>query len=525
MMSAASCGCCERVTLGSLLEEMGSREGLTRHPEYVIKMVSSHDRRSVSPDQDGWFANDDYSGFERYDTLPSGRVERVLFDEQGAGAVVRLWTTALDKRGTLRFYFDGESEARWVVPAYDMMRSELKLSKELLFSHTSYQEPIEQIGGSSCYLPIPFAKGLKITLEEVVSFNKNYYQIEYRRYPKGAKVESFHPEKLDDYAEEIAAAEKALAEKEIHTANHTKKMLIAGGQEETLVLPEGENVVNYLTIKTSRFDGESMRKLVVVGSFDGKQTIWCPLSDFAAAGMGAPRSKCHYVEWDAEGSLQLWWQMPYSRCAQIGILNLGNEAVEIDMEASVGDYRWDDNSLYFHASWQSRTDVHLCGKCGNPVTAKNDECLDERTFEAKGGRGVLVGNLLSVFNHADKWYGEGDAKIWVDDDTFPSILGTGLEDYYNASWAPLILYYTPYGGAIRADLSSSHGYNAFLRTRLLDAIPFENNICFDVEIMGWEDGKIDYEATTFWYGDMGVEPVGTSGKEAVLRPLLPAPTK
>ncbi len=89
MMSAASCGCCERVTLGSLLEEMGSREGLTRHPEYVIKMVSSHDRRSVSPDQDGWFANDDYSGFERYDTLPSGRVERVLFDEQGAGAVVR----------------------------------------------------------------------------------------------------------------------------------------------------------------------------------------------------------------------------------------------------------------------------------------------------------------------------------------------------------------------------------------------------------------------------------------------------
>lgn len=510
----------QRVTLATLLEEMTSRESLTRYPDHTIQMVSSRDRRSVSPDQEGWFANDDYSGYERYDTLPSGRIERVLMDYTGAGAVTRLWMTALDKRGTLRFYFDGESEPRWVIPAYDMMRSGLALDRTLLFSHTSYKESINEIGGSSCYLPIPFGKGLKITLQEEVSPNKNYYQIEYRRYDEGVEVESFRPEMVATYAAEIRAAEKALSEKPTLTNSLYKSMTLSEGEEEYLTLPKGSNAVHQLTIKTSLYDGESMRRLVVVGEFDGKRTIWCPLSDFAAAGMGAPRSECHYAQYDAEGNLTLWWVMPYRKSASIGIINLGEQTIEVEMGATVERYRWDSRSLYFHASWQSRTGVDLCG---NPYTPTNAECHDERTFEARGGRGVLVGNLLSVFNHAKSWYGEGDAKIWVDEDSFPSIFGTGLEDYYNASWAPLVLYSTPYGGAVRADLASSQGYNAFLRTRLLDAVPFSEKIRFDVEIMGWAPGKVDYDAATFWYGDRSTNPYGTSAIQEALRPLLPNP--
>lgn len=45
-------------------------------------------------------------GFERLDTI-RGRVEKVLFDEKGPGAITRIWMTTNDKRGTLRFYFDG----------------------------------------------------------------------------------------------------------------------------------------------------------------------------------------------------------------------------------------------------------------------------------------------------------------------------------------------------------------------------------------------------------------------------------
>lgn len=510
----------EKVTLGTLLKEMTSRESITRYPDHTIHMVSSRDRRSVSPDKEGWFANDDYTGYERYDTLSSGRIERVLMDFRGAGAVTRLWMTALDKRGTLRFYFDGESEPRWVVPAYDMMRSGLDLDKELLFSHTSYKEAVNEIGGSSCYLPLPFAEGLKITLEEEVFPNKNYYQVEYRRYADGVEVETFSPESVQTYSSEIASAAKLLKEKPEYATTSRKEMTLTKGIVEYITLPKGAKAVHKLTINTSRCDGETMRRLIVVGEFDGVQTIWCPLSDLAAAGMGGPQSECYYAKYDASGNLTLWWVMPYRKNCRIGLMSLCEEDINAEISAYVAPYKWDKRSMYFHATWRSCTDVDLCG---NPYTPTNAECHDECTFEAAGGRGVLVGNLLSVYNHAKSWYGEGDAKIWVDNDSFPSVFCTGLEDYYNASWAPLVLYSTPYGGAVRADLPSSQGYNTFLRTRLLDAVPFSEKIRFDLEIMGWAPGKIDYDAAAFWYGDSSVMGLGTSGTDEALRPLLPNP--
>ncbi|GAI06575.1 unnamed protein product, partial [marine sediment metagenome] len=80
----------ERVTLETLLEEMTDREALTHFPEpaYTIKQFSSYDRKSVSPEKNGWFANRDYTHFIREDTI-EGRHEFVLFDSEGPGGIVR----------------------------------------------------------------------------------------------------------------------------------------------------------------------------------------------------------------------------------------------------------------------------------------------------------------------------------------------------------------------------------------------------------------------------------------------------
>ena len=99
-----------QVTMASLLDEMISYDAVTGYPavNYRAAQVSSYDRRTVDPHEPGWFANDDGAGFERLDTI-RGRVEKVLFDEKGPGAITRIWMTTNDKRGTLRFYFDGAS--------------------------------------------------------------------------------------------------------------------------------------------------------------------------------------------------------------------------------------------------------------------------------------------------------------------------------------------------------------------------------------------------------------------------------
>ena len=79
-------------------------------------------------------------------------------------------------------------------------------------------------------------------------------------------------------------------------------------------------------------------------------------------------------------------------------------------------------------------------------------------------------------------------------------MGTGTEDYYNCSWAPVVPFATPFGGAPRADEASSHGYNTFVRTRNLDAIPFGQQLQFDLEMLSWNPGAVDYRAAAFWYG-------------------------
>lgn len=62
-------------------------------------------------------------------------------------------------------------------------------------------------------------------------------------------------------------------------------------------------------------------------------------------------------------------------------------------------------------------------------------------------------------------------------------------------------------------LASSHGYNTFFRTRNLDGIPFSSLLRFDIELLSWVRGTVDYATTVYWYGDMGAKVVDTSGLE------------
>lgn len=100
----------------------------------------------------------------------------------------------------------------------------------------------------------------------------------------------------------------------------------------------------------------------------------------------------------------------------------------------------------------------------------------------------------------ERWYGEGDTKVFVDGESFPSEFGTGLEDYYNTSFAPIPTYQTPFANAPRVDDPSSTGHNTFTRTIMLDSVPFSNAFSFDLEMLSWDGGTIDIATVTYWYG-------------------------
>lgn len=403
-----------------------------------------------------------------------------------------------------------------------MLRTGFGLGRGLVQAHPNYTP--DGKGGNTLFLPIPYADGCKITFElpDSVEPSPKYYGINYRSYPVGTKVETFSVETVKKNWEKILRTDSLLQ----HHPDYDKGTLvsesgpIASKDSLVLSLPEGNNAVYALTldirVDTARYE-QVMRELILKMVFDGKETVLVPLSDFWGAGMGARKSDSWYLDADGKGRIASRWVMPYQKNARLKLVNLSSSAVDATVNVRVDTWKWDERSLYFHTSWRQQNGIHIDADPNN-----QSECI-EWNFVTLNGRGVYRGDVLSLFNHTPAWYGEGDEKIWVDDDTFPSHFGTGTEDYYNCSWAPVIPFYTPFGGATRADAETSTGYNTFFRTRNLDQIPFGKSLRFDLEMLSWISGEVDYAATVYWYGDLDAKAENCTPVEEALRPLLSQP--
>lgn len=137
-----------------------------------------------------------------------------------------------------------------------------------------------------------------------------------------------------------------------------------------------------------------------------------------------------------------------------------------------------------------------------------------------------MGDTLTIFNRTGRWWGEGDEKIYVDGETFPSHFGTGTEDYYGYAWCMGNPFSAPFiaqpegGGNVRP------GFTVNDRYRSLDAIPFAKSLKLDMEVWHAAKTKIDYAPATFFYlrpgGKSNIEP---DPKAAAEPPALPANKK
>ncbi|MFT3789421.1 MAG: DUF2961 domain-containing protein [Tepidisphaeraceae bacterium] len=506
------------VTLHGLLDELVDFDAPARWPEpaFTLKQASSYDRAEQSPDKPGWFANNDFSQYLRTEQH-AGRTEYVMMDADGPGAIVRFWLTSpTPETACLRVYLDGSDTPTLEWPAYDLRSWSQRIGPPLVAVHANP----DPHGGATLYLPVPYTRHCKVTLEKTRDDNPSrYYQIQYRTYSTGTEVTTLTADAVQDAREQIERVNRTLASPSARLASKEIALdeTLKPGESKSTDLPAGSMAVRQLELSVGTdlpaiVRDAVLRQVILSASFDDERdAIAAPVGDFAGSGTGGPRLESWYRSVDGAGRSVCRWTMPYRERATFTLQNRSKHDVRVSLRASIEPWQWDARSMYFHATWQRRPSVMSV-----PMSDLN--------YVAVSGRGVLVGDVTDVFNPTAAWYGEGDEKIWIDSESFPSSAGTGMEDYYNASWAPNPVYQTPFASQPRVGVPGTAGFNCYTRTRNLDGMPFQKSLRFDFEVQTWKPADLDWTSCVYWYGSPGARVEGSPFTDAALVPLrVPAP--
>ncbi len=519
LASAASVSA-QTISVETLLKEMVDREEKARfpYPEFTCKQASSYDRSSVERGGPGWFANWDRTMFIGTDKS-KGRTEYIMIDAEGPGAVVRFWMTFAGSncgRGTMRIYIDDmdnpviESEAFAilsgdVVTGYPMAASVSELS--------TYETR-----GHNLYFPIPYARRCRITYQSDNIFEDDpgskhrgeavYYNINYRTYDTGTNVVSYsrkEASKNRELAEKVnlQLKTKDRGMKGLKLANISMDSELAPGDSRTFRIT-GQKAVRRIGMRLESGNKEqALRSVVLQMSFDGESTVWIPAGDFFGTGPRRIYTNTWYTSASEEGQMNAYWVMPFEKECEITLVNYGSETIKIaDAAIETAPWKWDSRSMHFGSAWHQYSTISTGRQ--KSMTGSPDEGIQDLNFVSLEGKGVYIGDGIALFNTTYGWWGEGDEKVFVDGEEFPSHIGTGTEDYYGYAWCrPEKFTDHPFIAQPLGDGSFAPAYSTNTRLRALDGIPFDKSIEFDMELWHWAKGYIDYSCSTFWYAMPG----------------------
>ncbi len=227
-----------------------------------------------------------------------------------------------------------------------------------------------------------------------------------------------------------------------------------------------------------------------------------PLGDFFGAGFGLRREiRSLPVLVEGGDGYNCYWQMPFFKHGRIQVTNEGNKNVR---------------SFYYHIDYIEVDELpeetaYFCAQYRQefPETIGKDYLI----LEAEG-QGHYVGTVMSARSRSPFWFGEGDARIYIDGDSKPTIQGTGTEDYFLCAWGLNECLFPYFGCTYMSGDPSDLGVRYTLyRWHIADPIRFSKSIRFEIEHTGWisadetETGEIDghvereddIATVAFWY--------------------------
>ncbi len=282
---------------------------------------------------------------------------------------------------------------------------------------------------------------------------------------------------------------------------------LPGNSLTTLADIEGPGAIQHIWLTVHPL---AWRRLVLRFYWDHEETpsIEVPVGDFFCNGWC---QRCNItslaVAVNPAGGFNCYWEMPFRQHARITVENLWPEEVRgffYQITYTLTDVPAD--RLYLHAQWRRN----------NPLPYKSVHTI----VDGVRGQGHYVGTYLAWGVHSTGWWGEGEVKFYLDGDTdWPTICGTGTEDYFGGAWnfehpkGEYGVFSAPFSGlpqVIKPDgLYQSQQRFGMYRWHIMDPIRFQRDLRVTIQALGWQsqmDGKPRYlplqddiSSVAFWY--------------------------
>jgi len=469
--------------------------GLAEFPNPVYKTVqfSSYDHRSQVPGPADWFANSDGFGnepvpnFEAVITPPGkdGVGEYLICDVDGPGAIVRTWTAAIN--GTITVHLDNADTPIYSASAEEfLLRTYSRFARKANLDESSFVGTLQQ--RNACYFPIPFQKRCRIVWKGDLK-KIHFYQIQIRRYQTDAMVRTFQADDLQRYRSTLEAVTKKMAnlatwpDQSPLAPIALQKDVLPQATEELLSL-KGPLALERLTLRVQADDiNQALRQTVLSIVFDDHTwgQVQCPLGDFFGVAPGINPYDSLPFSVEPSGDMTCRFVMPFAKTCRIQVENKGEQSVSVSGSVLPMKCTWNDRSLHFQARWRVDHDLVADGKH-----------VQDMPYLIAQGQGVYVGSTTILLNPNPvptpygNWWGEGDEKIFVDNEARPSTFGTGSEDYYNYAWSSPDIFIFPYCAQPRNDGPANRGFVTNNRWHILDALPFQKHLAFYMELYSHE---------------------------------------
>jgi hypothetical protein len=423
----------------------------------------------------------------------------VVFDERGPGVVWRIWMTGLDGlldrglHGDIAFELDGEAVARATLP-----RATLFAGGTAPFLTPLAGDAAVSSGGYYSVLPIAFARRLRITTSTV----PNWLHVTFAKLPPDQAVASFDPSADVPAVAAVLASAGDPATTRVPGASDEVALAVAPGASATSWSYAGRGTIVRLELLapagTPIATGLRLR-----ATFDDAATpqVDAPLDDFFGASLGAgARSLAFGQDGDRYYS---YFPMPFTRAARIEVANGGATPFERwRLRVGYVETLPPGRPAYFHAT---------------PASAHLEPDGRDYVLLDAAGTGHVVGVVMTAgcagvgqcqlanLPGADGAHLEGDERITVDGSRWPSVHGTGLEDFFSGGFYfvrgafRLPTHGNPAQVAGTSPRRPGLNLRSVYRLFLGDAIPYENGIRLAIEHGPTDDVAAEFSSLVFHY--------------------------